>query len=192
MGAQLAHALRHYFRRPPVVLQLAFLATLLSAAIIVLMAVGSAQVLAVDGSEALPMVYLLLAAVSVPLASGISAALGRWSVARISTAIALVSACVVLALRGALALELPGASSAVCITAYALEIVFDTLFWLSASEHLPTLELKRHTRSSPAPLVSAVSSPASWQPHFARSSLARTCCCSMPACSRCASSSIAG
>ena len=145
MGAQLAHALRHYFRRPPAVLQLAFLATLLSAAIIVLMAVGSAQVLAVDGSEALPMVYLLLAAVSVPLASGISAALGRWSVARISTAIALASACVVLALRGALALELPGASSAVCITAYALEIVFDTLFWLSASEHLPTLELKRHT-----------------------------------------------
>lgn len=145
MGAHLPHALRRYFRRPPVVLQLALLAALLSAAIIVLMAVGSAQVLASEGSEALPMVYLLLAAVSIPLASGISAALGRWTVSRISDGISLASVCSVLALRGALALELPGASPAVCITAYALEIVFDTLFWLSASEHLPTLELKRHT-----------------------------------------------
>jgi hypothetical protein len=145
MGEAFASAFRRYFRRPRVVLQLALLAALLSAAIIVLMAVGSAQVLASEGSEALPMVYLLLAAVSVPLASGISAALGRWSVGRISDSVSVASVLLMLVLRGALALELPGASSAVCITAYALEIVFDTLFWLSASEHLPTFELKRHT-----------------------------------------------
>lgn len=137
--------LRAYFQRPPVVLELALLAALLSAAIIVLMAIGSAQVLSNEGSEALPMVYLILAAVSVPLASGISAALCRWSVAQISAVSALASAVLALALRAGLGLGIPGAALAVCIAAYALEIVFDSLFWLSASEHLPTLELKRHT-----------------------------------------------
>jgi len=121
------------------------LAALLSAAIIVLMAIGSAQVLSDEGSEALPLVYLILAAVSIPLASGISAALCRWSVAHISAVCALASAGLALALRAGLGLDLPGAALAVCIAAYALEIVFDSLFWLSASEHLPTLALKRHT-----------------------------------------------
>lgn len=95
MGAQLARALRCYVRRPPVVLQLALLAALLSAGIVVLMAVGSAQVLVSEGSEALPMVYLILAVVSVPLASGISAALARWSVARISGGVSFASMLVV-------------------------------------------------------------------------------------------------
>ncbi len=145
MGGQAVRALRRYFRRPQIVLELALLAALLSSAIIILLAVGSAQVLIGAGSEALPMVYLLLAVVSVPLASAISTALCRWSVARISRGASIVSLFFVLALRFALALEVPGAATAICITAYALEIVFDTLFWLSASEELPTLELKRHT-----------------------------------------------
>lgn len=144
-GARLAGAIRHYFRRSQIVLELALLAALLSAAIIVLMAVGSAQVLVDEGSAALPLVYLLLAAVSVPLASGISAALCRWPVSRISGVASLASMLLALALRAALALEFPGASLATCIAAYALEIVFDTLFWLSASQHLPTMELKRQT-----------------------------------------------
>lgn len=143
--ARFARALRGYCQRPRIVLELALLAALLSAAVIVLMAVGSAQVLAEDGSEALPLVYLLLAAVSVPLASGISAALCRWPVSRISGAASLASLLLALGLRLAVGFELPGASLATCIAAYALEIVFDTLFWLSASQHLPTLELKRHT-----------------------------------------------
>ncbi|MFO1154836.1 MAG: cyclic nucleotide-binding domain-containing protein [Rhodospirillales bacterium] len=145
MSGQLVRALRRYFRRPRIVLELALLAALLSSAIIILLAVGSAQVLIGEGSEALPMVYLLLAAVSVPLASGISAALCRWSVARISRAVSSASLFLVLALRLALAADVPGTALAICIAAYALEIVFDTLFWLSASEQLPTLDLKRHT-----------------------------------------------
>lgn len=145
MGGQLARVLRSYFRRPPVVLQLSLLATFLSAGIIVLMAVGSAEILLGEGLDVLPLVYLLLAGVSVPLASGISAALGRWPVTRISGGVSLAAVAVTLALRGALALDLPGVRPAICIAAYALEIIFDTLFWLSASARLPTLELKRHT-----------------------------------------------
>lgn len=145
MGGHLVRAVRRYFHRPRIVLELALLAALLSSAIIILLAVGSAQVLIGEGSEALPMVYLLLAAVSVPLASAISTALCRWSVARISRGVSSASLLFVLALRGALAVELPGAALAICIAAYALEIIFDTLFWLSASEQLPTLDLKRHT-----------------------------------------------
>ncbi|MFO1146080.1 MAG: hypothetical protein U1E33_05830 [Rhodospirillales bacterium] len=94
MGGHLAHVLRRYFRRPPVVLQLSLLATFLSAGIIVLMAVGSAEVLLGEGSGALPLVYLLLAGVLVLLASGISAALGRWPVARISGGVSLAAVAV--------------------------------------------------------------------------------------------------
>lgn len=134
-----------YFRRPPVVLHLALLAALLSAAIVVLLAVGSAQVLLGEGSKTLPLVYLLLSAASLPLASAISAALRRWPVARIGQGVALASVLLVVALRLGLALELPGVSLATCVAAYLLEIVLDTLFWLSAAEHLPTGELKRNT-----------------------------------------------
>lgn len=145
MRPQLGRGLRRYFRRPPVVLQLALLAALLSAAIIVVLAVGSAQVLLAEGSEGLPLVYLLLAAASVLPASALSAALRRWPVVRIAKGVALGSVPLTIGLRAALALELPGVSVAICVVAYLLEIVFDTLFWLSASEHLPAAELKRHT-----------------------------------------------
>lgn len=135
-----------YFRRPPVVLRLALLAALVSAAIVVLLAVGSAQVLLGAGSsKTLPLVYLLLSAASLPLASAISTALRRWPVVHIGKSVALASVLLTVALRLAIALELPGVSLATCVAAYLLDIVLDTLFWLSAAELLPTGELKRNT-----------------------------------------------
>lgn len=135
---------RNYFGKPAKVIELALLAVVISPAVLVITTAGTAQVLSQQGGEGLPLVYMLLAAVSIPLASGISAALGRWPTLRICRAVCWGSLLICLLLEGALALEAPGAPQAICIAAYVLEIVFDTLFWLTVSEYLTTLEFKRH------------------------------------------------
>jgi CRP-like cAMP-binding protein len=117
---------------------------MISPAILLITTAGTSEVLVQEGSEALPIVYVLLAAVSIPLASGISTALARWSASQVCRAACQTALLVCLALRGALALRLPGAPQGICIAAYVIEIVFDTLFWLIVSDHLTTLELKRH------------------------------------------------
>lgn len=137
--------LRQFFLRPALVFEFAAIGALISAAIIILTAIGGAKLLAHEGSEALPVVYVLIAVVSIPLASLISAVLGRWQTAPICRVMCAVCVPLGLGLRGAIETSLPGIPQAICITAYALEIVFDTLFWLSVSEYLPTRELKRHT-----------------------------------------------
>src|SRR5512144_1588991 len=135
---------RTYLGKPAKVIELALLAAVISPAVLVITTAGTAQVLSEQGSEGLPLVYVLLAAVSIPLASGISAALGRWTTSRICRVLCWASLVLCLILEGALALELPGAPQAICTAAYLLEIVFDTLFWLTVSEYLTTSELKLH------------------------------------------------
>jgi hypothetical protein len=137
--------LHQFFLRPALAFEFAAIGALISAAIIILIAVGSAKLLAHEGSEALPVVYVLLAVVSIPLASLISAVLGRWQTSPICRVMCAVSVLLGLGLRAAIETSLPGIPQAICITAYVLEIVFDTLFWLSVSEYFPTRELKRHT-----------------------------------------------
>jgi HEAT repeat protein len=125
--------------------ELAVFGALISAAIIAITTSGSALLLTHEGSEALPLVYLLLAAISIPIASCISAMLGRWSTVRICQVTCAASIGVCASLWAALVAGLPGVSQAICVTAYVLEIIFDTLFWLLVSDYLPTRELKRHT-----------------------------------------------
>lgn len=140
-----AASARTCFGRPLKVLELAALATILSPSVLIVTTAGTSQVLSEEGSRGLPLVYVLLAVVSIPLASGISAALGRWRTSQICRSACWVSLLLCLVLRAALAFEVTGAPQAIFISAYVLEIVFDTLFWLSVSEYLTTLELKRHT-----------------------------------------------
>ena len=92
----------------------------------------------------MPVFYILLAAVSIPLASGISAVLSRWLTLQVSAGLCLASALLGLALWGMAVADLPGAAYAAYIAAYSLEILYDTLFWLLASEYLTTLDMKRH------------------------------------------------
>jgi CRP-like cAMP-binding protein len=143
-GRSVASA-RNWLGKPAKVLELAVLATVISPSTLVVTTAGTSQVLSQEGSEALPLVYVLLAVVSIPLASGISAALGRWRTSRICRAVCWASLLLCLTLRATLALEVPGAPQAICVAAYVLEILFDTLFWLTVSEYLTTLELKRHS-----------------------------------------------
>src|SRR5512144_1501428 len=135
---------RTYLGKPAKVIELALLAAVISPAVLVITTAGTAQVLSEQGSEGLPLVYVLLAAVSIPLASGISAALGRWTTSQICRVLCCASLALGLLLEAALALKLPRAPQAICTAAYLLEILFDTLFWLTVSEYLTTRELKLH------------------------------------------------
>ena len=139
-----ATALRRHLAFPACVVELAVLGSLISASILILTTSGAALFLANEGSEFMPVFYVLLAAVSIPLASGVSAVLSRWLTLQVSAGLCLASALLALVLWGMAAAELPGASYAAYIAAYSLEILYDTLFWLLASEYLTTLDTKRY------------------------------------------------
>jgi hypothetical protein len=137
-------ALKRYFAFPACVVELALLGAFLSGSILILTTSSAALFLAKEGSEAMPVFYILLAAVSIPLASGISAVLSRWLTLQVSAGLCLASALLGLVLWGMAVADLPGATHAAYIAAYSLEILYDTLFWLLASEYLTTLDMKRH------------------------------------------------
>lgn len=65
-----ATALRRHLAFPACVVELAVLGSLLSGSILILTTSGAALFLANEGSESMPVFYVLLAAVSIPLASG--------------------------------------------------------------------------------------------------------------------------
>jgi hypothetical protein len=134
-----------FYRTPTAIRELGILGGLCSAAVLVVTTAGGTQLLTHDGSRTLPLVYFLLAGVSIPIASMLSTALGR----RPATSIWRIACVVALGLcalqQGALVLQLRGIPTAICVTGYVLEIIFDTLFWLVAVEHLATRDLKRHT-----------------------------------------------
>jgi CRP-like cAMP-binding protein/HEAT repeat protein len=120
------------------------LGAFVSGSILILTTSSAALFLAKEGSEAMPVFYILLAAVSIPLASGVSAVLSRWLTLQVSAGLCLASALLGLVLWGMAVADLPGAAYAAYIAAYSLEILYDTLFWLLASEYLTTLDMKRH------------------------------------------------
>jgi CRP-like cAMP-binding protein/HEAT repeat protein len=139
-----ATALRRHPAFPACVVELAVLGSLISGSILTLTTSGAALFLTEEGSEAMPVFYVLLAGVSIPLASGVSAVLSRWLTLQVSAALCLASALLALALWGMAANKMPGAAYAAYIAAYSLEILYDTLFWLLASEYLTTLDMKRY------------------------------------------------
>src|SRR3954463_14672438 len=105
-------ALRRYFTFPACVVELALLGVFISGSILILTTSSAALFLANEGSEAIPVFYILLAAVSIPLASGISAVLSRWQTLQVSAALCLASALLGLVLWGMAVADLPGASHA--------------------------------------------------------------------------------
>ncbi|WP_158044060.1 HEAT repeat domain-containing protein [Skermanella pratensis] len=136
--------LRRYFGVPACVVELAVLGALASGGILVLTTSSAALFLAKEGSDAMPVFYILLAAISIPLASTVSAVLSRWLTLQVSAALCLASSLMGATLWAVAAAEIPGATHAAYIAAYSLEILYDTLFWLLASEYLTTLDMKRH------------------------------------------------
>ena len=132
-------------RTPAAIREFGILGGLCSAAVVVVTTAGAAGVLSNDGGRTLPVVYVLLAVVGVPLASVLSAALGRWPAIAVCRVASLLAMGVCVLLQVAMAARWAGGAEATCIIGYVIEIIFDTLFWLVATEHLATRDLKRHT-----------------------------------------------
>ncbi len=142
-GQALARGATRFLARPATVWELAVLGGLVSAGVLVLTTAGGALYLADQGSEGMPLLYLALAGVSMPLASALSASLARWRPVAVFRGLCAVSAVAALAAFGVEGR--PALAFAVYLAAYLLEILVDTLYWIIAAEYLPTRELKRHT-----------------------------------------------
>ena len=130
---------------PGAVRELALLGSFCAASVLVVTTAGTAQLLADEGSEALPVVYLLLAAVSIPVAWILSQALGRRSAISVCRIACLVGLGASGVLQAALLVQVVGSNLAICTLGYVLEIILDTMFWLVAADYLPTRDLKRYT-----------------------------------------------
>lgn len=139
----LAGAAARFLDRPATVWELALLGGLVSAGVLVLTTAGAALYLADQGSDGMPLLYLALAGVSMPLASALSASLARWRPVAVCRGLCAVSAVAALAAFGVEGR--PALAFAVYLAAYLLEILVDTLYWIIAAEYLPTRGLKRHT-----------------------------------------------
>jgi CRP-like cAMP-binding protein len=134
-----------FCRAPGAIFELALLGGFCAASVLVVTTAGTARLLSHEGSEALPLVYLLLAVVSIPLASSLSWALGRRSAIQVCRIACLAALAVSAALQAALMFQVAGCHLATCVIGYVLEIILDTMFWLVVAEYLPTRDLKRHT-----------------------------------------------
>ena len=121
------------------------LATTFSAANAVLGTIAWAVFLAERGPDELPLFYLALAALSIPLASALSTVIDRWSRIRIfqGLMVGLAVVAVVLWLLGPL--RLPAVPYAIYLTSHILDIAGLLVFWLLVSEYFTTLDLKRST-----------------------------------------------
>ena len=126
-------------------IQFLCLATMLSAANVVLGTIASAVFLAERGPNELPLFYLALAALSIPLASALSTVIDRWSRVRIFQGLMLGLAAVAVALWLLGSLRLPAVPYAIYLTSHILDIAGQLVFWLLVSEYFTTLDLKRST-----------------------------------------------
>src|SRR4051794_41878041 len=100
-------ALRRRLTFPACVVELAVLGVFISGSILILTTSSAALFLAKEGSEAMPVFYILLAVVSIPLASGVSAVLWRWLTLQVSAGVLLGSAPGGVGLWGPVACRLP-------------------------------------------------------------------------------------
>ena len=125
--------------------RVAILAGAISAAKVVLFAVGSGSFLAVHPAEELAWVYLGLAAIAATGALALAPSLERARPVAAMTWLLLATTALVTLAAGALALALPGAPLALLILAHLYNIASEILLWLVAAAWLPAPELRRAT-----------------------------------------------
>ena len=96
------------------------------------------------GSERMPMYYLLLAVISMPMAAGTASLVDRYSRPQLLRALLLVSAGLAIGLR----LLLPTGTMAVYYAVYIcfslFELLIDIVFWVLISDFFTSLDLKRY------------------------------------------------
>ena len=126
-------------------LHLMGLAITLSAAKVILSTIGVALFLAKEGPERLPLFYILLAAVAILLSSAFTGVVDRLPRIRLAQAAFLGTLLGAAALRGLIALDVPGVYHALLASAHIYEIVLDIVFWVVVAAYLDTVELRRGT-----------------------------------------------
>lgn len=96
------------------------------------------------GSEWLPLFYVLLAVISVPVAAGFSQLVDRFRRPMVFRSLLVVTIGVVLGLRALLTLGVRPSYFAVYISFSLSELLIDLLFWVLIADYFTSLELKRY------------------------------------------------
>lgn len=125
-------------------IHLVLLRASLAAANVVLVTMGGARFLANQGAARLPSLYLILAAISIPLAFGLSGVIDRRSKLRLFQGSLCCAAAVVVMLwllsdRGIAAVDY-----AIYIASFVLEILITVFFWVLAAEYFSSLDFRRY------------------------------------------------
>ena len=124
---------------------LGLLGATLSAANVVLAAVGAALFLTAEGPDQMPWFYIMLAAVAIPVASALSGCIDNWPRLRVFQVVLIGAAGIMLAVYAMILLDVPAIFHAVYLASYVLDILIDILFWVLVAEYLTADELRRHT-----------------------------------------------
>ncbi len=120
-----------------------FLAATLLCADVLAMTLAESLFLANAGADRLPLFYLLLAAISIPVASGFSQLVDRLPRLGLFRWLLLFSIGLVLALRALAGLGTLPAYYAVYIGFSVIELLMDIQFWVLVSDYFTSLEMKR-------------------------------------------------
>ncbi|HEV8524729.1 MAG TPA: HEAT repeat domain-containing protein [Terriglobales bacterium] len=96
------------------------------------------------GSERMPMYYVLLALISMPVAAGIASLVDRYSRPQLLRALLLISATLAIALRLLLPTGAMSVYYAVYICFSLFELLVDIVFWVLISDYFTSLDLKRY------------------------------------------------
>ena len=121
------------------------LATTLAVARVLLNTIGATLFLVHEGTERLPLFYIVLAATMVLLSFGLSRVIDR--LPRIRLAQAVFAGCLLGAasLRWPVALDAPGVYFVLLASAHIYEIVLDIMLWVVIAGFTDSVELKRST-----------------------------------------------
>ncbi len=125
--------------------RLVLVAGLLSAGKVLLYTSGTTLFLARQGIEALPLLYLALAAIATAVSLGLAAVIDGTPHRRLLPGLALGVALVTGGLLIGLALDWPLVPAAILVTAHLYDIVTDIVFWLLAAALFDNLRLRRLT-----------------------------------------------
>jgi HEAT repeat protein len=125
-------------------LHFAALSFTLGVAVVLGISLAESVFLANAHQDRLPMFYVLLAAVSIPIATGFSGLVDRFRRPAVFRYLLLACVALVLALRLLLRLEALPVYFAVYIGLSLVELLLDILFWVLVGDYFSSLELKRY------------------------------------------------
>lgn len=137
--------LGRFLRRRRQVLHFLGLGAVLTATNILANTIAVSLFLTNAGSEALPLFYVLLGLISIPVSVAFSKIIDRYSRVRLFCCLLLLALVLVCGLWWLIRGQTPGIYNGVYISTSIIELLVQVLFWTLVSDYFTNLELERYT-----------------------------------------------